>query len=271
MRMTGCGPTPSSSPKKLRPRPTRRSERNASSSASPPAAPQLELGWRARSPGYADQNRRVELHKLAGTRLAALTKIAKTAIQAAALETETQLLLGGLESSEARQFLAAMPTVEQLMPPLSLDDLGVTRWQPPEDAAAQLTTPMSATDRRRRQIRRAIQANPHASDREIAEIVGCATRRSPRTGDSPWRYQVVGYDPHRLANRVATAGAGSNHYFLINPVRSDTAKRGRADEITRLADLPVEIDGTRTATRPSRRSAASPSSCRRRSARPRWG
>ena len=139
-------------------------------------APQLELGWRARSPGYADQNRRVELHKLAETRLAALTKIAKTAIQAAALETETQLLLGGLESSEARQFLAAMPTVEQLMPPLSLDDLGVTRWQPPEDAAAQLTTPMSATDRRRRQIRRAIQANPHASDREIAEIVGCADK-----------------------------------------------------------------------------------------------
>ena len=64
-----------------------------------------------------------------------------------------------------------------------------------------------------------------------------------RPGDSPWRYQVVGYDPHRLANHVATAGAGFNHYFLINPVRSDTAKRGRADEITRLADLPVEIDG----------------------------
>ncbi len=64
-----------------------------------------------------------------------------------------------------------------------------------------------------------------------------------RPGDSPWRYRVVGYDPHRLANHVATAGAGFNHYFLINPVRSDTAKRGRADEITRLADLPVEIDG----------------------------
>ena len=54
---------------------------------------------------------------------------------------------------------------------------------------------------------------------------------------------MVGYGPHRLANHVATAGAGVNHYFLINPVRSDTAKRGRADEITRLADLPVEIDG----------------------------
>ena len=82
------------------------------------------------------------------------------------LETETQLLLGGLESSEARQFLAAMPTVQQLMPPLSLDDLGVTRWQPPEDAAAQLTTAMSATDRRRRQIRRAIQTTPRLRPRD---------------------------------------------------------------------------------------------------------
>jgi hypothetical protein len=89
------------------------------------------------------------------------------------LKTETQLLLGGLESREVRQFLAAIPTVEQLMPPLSLDDLGVTRWQPPEDAAAQLTTPMSATDRRRRQIRRPIQSKPDASDRRIAEIAGC--------------------------------------------------------------------------------------------------
>ncbi len=64
-----------------------------------------------------------------------------------------------------------------------------------------------------------------------------------RPGDAPWRYRVVGYEPHRLANYIAMAGAGVNHYFLINPVRSDTAKRGRADEITRLADLPVEIDG----------------------------
>ena len=64
-----------------------------------------------------------------------------------------------------------------------------------------------------------------------------------RPGNAPWRYRVVGYGPHRLANHVATAGAGVNHYFLINPVRPDTAKRGRADEVIRLADLPVEIDG----------------------------
>ena len=92
-----------------------------------------------------------------------------------------------------------------------------------------------------------------------------------RPGDAPWRYRVLGYDPHRLANHVATAGAGVNHYFLINPVRPDTAKRSRADEVTRLAELPVEATALKIATRPWRPSAVSPSSCRRGSARPRWG
>ena len=47
------------------------------------------------------------------------------------------------------------------------------RWQPPEDAATQLTTPLTPADRRRRRILRAIEANPTASDRKIAEITGC--------------------------------------------------------------------------------------------------
>jgi hypothetical protein len=127
----------------------------------------------SRSPKYSDRSRRSELIKLAETRLAALTKTAKTAIQGSVLVVETELVTGGLESSEARAVLASMPTVEQLMPPLSLEDLGVVRWQPPEDAATQLTTPLSATDRRRRQIRRVIEANPDLSDRKIAEIANC--------------------------------------------------------------------------------------------------
>ena len=57
------------------------------------------------------------------------------------------------------------------MPPLSLEDLGVVRWQPPEDAATQLTTPLTPADRRRRQIRRAIETTPDASDRKVAEAV----------------------------------------------------------------------------------------------------
>jgi hypothetical protein len=136
-------------------------------------SPRVHTGWQPRSSQFADRDRRAELRKLAEARLAALTQTAKTMIRGKALDIEEQLILGALESNEAREVLAAMPSVEELMPSLTIDDLGVTRWQPPEDAAAQLTTPMSATDRRRRQIRRAIEANPDASDRRIAEIAGC--------------------------------------------------------------------------------------------------
>jgi hypothetical protein len=136
-------------------------------------APGLELGWRARSSRFATREQRAELRKLAETRLTALTKTAKTEIQRAALETEEQLVFGGLQSDEARELFASMPTVEQIMPALSLDDLGVKHWQPPEDAVTQLTAPLTTTRRKRRQILRAIEANPAASDRAIAAIANC--------------------------------------------------------------------------------------------------
>jgi hypothetical protein len=132
-------------------------------------APRLELGWRKRGPSFSDRERRAELHKLAQARLDALVQTAKTN----ALDIEERLILGGLESAEARTVLALMPTAVQLMPPLCIEDLGVVRWQPSEDAAAQLITPLSSADRRRRQIRWAIEANPGLSDRTIAEIASC--------------------------------------------------------------------------------------------------
>lgn len=154
------------------------------------AAPQLELGWQSRSPRYSDSSRRAELLKLAETRLAALTKTAKTAIQDKLLVVETELIAGRLASADAKAFLeTSMPTAEQLMPRLSLDDLGVVRWQPPEDLAGQLTAPLTPADRKRRRILRAI-ANPGASNHAIAKIVGvdhktvAAHRRSER-GEFP--------------------------------------------------------------------------------------
>jgi hypothetical protein len=136
-------------------------------------SPQLDVSWRSRSPEFADSKRRNELRKLAEARLAALTKTAKTAIQSAALDAEERLILDGLESAEARALFESMPTVESIMPPIGLEDLGVVRWQPPEDAAAQLTTPLTPADKRRRQIRRVIEANPGLSDRKVAELAGC--------------------------------------------------------------------------------------------------
>ncbi len=100
-----------------------------------------------------------------------MAKAAKGEIRATALEVEKKLILGGLQSDEARAVLESMPSADALMPSLSLDDLGVKRWQPPEDVATQLTTPLLATQRRRRLIRRAIIANPDLDDREIAEMI----------------------------------------------------------------------------------------------------
>jgi hypothetical protein len=159
-------------------------------------APQIRTAWQARGASYADRDRRAELRRLAEVRLAALTKTAKTAIQASALEVERQLVLSGLESSEARAIFDSLPTVEQLMPALDLDDLGVKRWQPPEDIAGRLTTPLTPAQRKRRQVLRAIEANPGASDRKIAQLANCdhktvAAYRRERgevpaiTGDSP--------------------------------------------------------------------------------------
>ena len=163
-------------------------------------APRLSLGWRSRGPSYDDSKRRAELRKLAETRLTALTKTAKAAIGDRLLEVETELIAGGLESGEARAFLAKMPTAEQLMPPLNIEDLGVKRWQPPDDAATQLTTPMTPADRKRRQILRAIEANPGKSDRATAQIAGVdhktvAAHRGESPGNSP---QQPGNSPAEL-------------------------------------------------------------------------
>lgn len=135
-------------------------------------APRLELGWRGRSPEFGDSRRRGELRKLAEAKLAALTATAKTEIDAKALDIQEELIIPSLGSDEARAFVKKMPTAEQLMPSLSLDDLGVTHWQPPTDAAAQLLTPSTPADRKRKQILRAIEAHPEASNRKIAQIAG---------------------------------------------------------------------------------------------------
>ncbi len=127
--------------------------------------------------------------KLAEATLPALTKTAKTLIQGGALDVEERLIVDGLQSDEARSVSASMPTVEALTPALTLEDLGVKRWQPPEDIAAQLTTPLTPAGRRRRRVLRAIEANPGASDRKIAAIAGvdhktvAAARRSSRWGN----------------------------------------------------------------------------------------
>jgi len=143
----------------------------------PKEAPQLHGVWSSRGPSYSDRCRRAELRKLAETRAAALTKMGKTTIQRWLVDEEKRLLEGGLTSREAQQTIASIPTVEKLMPAITLDDLGVKRWVPDEDAAARLLTPFTPADRQRRMVLRAIEAHPDATDVELAAITGVDVRK----------------------------------------------------------------------------------------------
>ena len=108
----------------------------------PKCAPGLQLGWWSRSSEFANRDRRAELRKLAEAKAAAVTKAAKTAIQSHALISRNDLSWAACSLTRpARSRVAAHR--QQLMPTLCLEDLGVKRWQPPEDIATQLTTPMT--------------------------------------------------------------------------------------------------------------------------------
>jgi hypothetical protein len=78
-------------------------------------APGLNVYWYSRGENAVVQ-RRAELRKVAQTRLAANAKTAKAQIERRSVEVQTQLVAGGLESDEAREFLASMPQADALMP-----------------------------------------------------------------------------------------------------------------------------------------------------------
>ncbi len=101
----------------------------------PEFRPHLACYWHTRGENAATA-RRSELRKVAAARVAALATSARVAIETAALDGLTQLAGGALESDEARAFLAAMPSVTQLMPALELPSLATAltvgspgRWQ----------------------------------------------------------------------------------------------------------------------------------------------
>jgi hypothetical protein len=85
-------------------------------------APRAGLGFGGRGEN-ALPARRYELRQVARTRIAADAKAAKVEIERASVEIQTQLVAGGLESEEAKAFLASMPTAEALMRPLALPEI----------------------------------------------------------------------------------------------------------------------------------------------------
>lgn len=85
--------------------------------------PGIALSWYSRGEN-AMRERRAELRKVAQTELAARSKAAKVEIDRHAAQLLTQLAAGALESSESRAFLDAMPSIDELMPRLTLPELG---------------------------------------------------------------------------------------------------------------------------------------------------
>lgn len=84
-------------------------------------------------------SRRVELRKMAKTRIDALAKRAEAQIAGASVGVQEQLLADGLTTVAARAFFASMPTPAELMPPIVLPALlesgratQRSRWDPGE-------------------------------------------------------------------------------------------------------------------------------------------
>lgn len=84
----------------------------------PEFRPMLYAGW-AQAGENASKERRAELRRLAALELDAMGKAAKQRIDAAELETVTAIVAVGM-TSEARELLEAMPTVEALIPSLDV-------------------------------------------------------------------------------------------------------------------------------------------------------
>jgi hypothetical protein len=120
---------------------------------------------------------------------------------------ETELIRDGLETADAIRFVEAMPTVDQLLPPVTVGEPESGRhsdqrdsdeyrsrydsWTPPQDGAGALLTPSSATNReqKRQALAQALAANPEASDRAIARIAGVdhktVAAARPQAGEVP--------------------------------------------------------------------------------------
>jgi hypothetical protein len=84
--------------------------------------PSIDWHWSGRGEnGIAD--RRTELGRVAQTRIDERVKRAKVEIERRSVDLQTELAADGLETEQAKTFLASMPTIEELMPTLIFKEL----------------------------------------------------------------------------------------------------------------------------------------------------
>lgn len=82
-------------------------------------APGLVINWHGRGHNEV-ASRRTELRRAAKSKIEAVQKEAVAKIEEMSLEAQTAIIRHGLESEAAKSFLETMPTLEQLMPPVSV-------------------------------------------------------------------------------------------------------------------------------------------------------
>ncbi len=95
----------------------------------PSFRPSLHISWIARGENAA-AGRRIELRRIAQAQLEAQARTAKCAVERREAELLTEITAGGLTSDAAREFLAALPTPDELMPALELAELERSRPLP---------------------------------------------------------------------------------------------------------------------------------------------
>lgn len=83
-------------------------------------APSLNFGWCERGQN-AVASRRSELRRMAASRIKAIEAETITKIERLSLQAQTEVIANGLESAAARKFLEDMPTLESLMPSLTVE------------------------------------------------------------------------------------------------------------------------------------------------------
>lgn len=85
-------------------------------------APGLSVSWHSRGRNAA-QGERAEMRRIAKRRIESIEAEARLAIEKASVAAQEKLLIGSLSSDDAHAFIAAMPTAEQLMPTLAVDEV----------------------------------------------------------------------------------------------------------------------------------------------------
>jgi hypothetical protein len=158
----------------------------------PQHAPKVQLSWSRHSGQFSSMlpSEVAAKRDLAEHRVDAMVSMACDRIAEWVRGYEEKLLLEGMDSDQARALAESMPSVAEIMPNIGLDDIGVKHWQVDDDAAARLMEGRSTADWRNRKIDKALEANPGASARAIARVVGMdhktvLRRIGERGGESP--------------------------------------------------------------------------------------